>query len=209
MGLNPTREVDPERVKLLEERLILRDQLRSAIATLDYDTALRARREEQLRRDAALFEIILIKRSLYIPPSWSACYVRHPIECYKAVALVGTRMMSVYDGKTEYNLGETVRAARGGGGWAPIECCFFVHQTRQQALNAVFPKGSAHAGAPQVILTVRVRGRGYIFHNRQKMAFAEITPTNISVQPTFKAFGKAMRSLRERQARELAADMGT
>ena len=83
--------------------------------------------------------------------------------------------MSIYDGETEYVLGKTMHAKRGGGGWAPLECCFFVHRTPLQALEAALPVKSKQGGAPRVLIRVTAEGRGYeMSGGTNKLAFPVI-----------------------------------
>jgi hypothetical protein len=103
---------------------------------------------------------------------------------YKKVALVDGRMLSIFDGETEYKIGVTVkdtpRQNHGGG--------IYVYNSITDALNAAFPGDSALKDAEHVIIRVRAEGsycryRGDIdyFGDRtpDKLAFARVTPLEI------------------------------
>ena len=62
--------------------------------------------------------------------------------------------MSVYDGQTEYVLGHTHCAKRGGRGWPPMDACFFAFDTPLKALEAAFPKDSKALKHPRVLIKV-------------------------------------------------------
>ena len=62
----------------------------------------------------------------------------------QVVAAVGDRLRSLFDGVTEYNLGHTLLARRGGAAaWPPLDCCYFVHPQYKHALTAELPTGAA------------------------------------------------------------------
>ena len=47
------------------------------------------------------------------------------------------RLLSIYDGITEYKLGQTLHARRGGAAWAPLDACYFAYPSMQQvSVNA-------------------------------------------------------------------------
>lgn len=50
----------------------------------------------------------------------------------QVVAAVEGRLVSIYDGVTQYNLGQTLHAKRGGAAWAPVDACYFAYPTMQQ-----------------------------------------------------------------------------
>lgn len=50
----------------------------------------------------------------------------------QVVAAVQGRLLSIYDGTTEYNLGQTLHARRGGAAWAPLDACYFAYPSMQQ-----------------------------------------------------------------------------
>ncbi len=93
---------------------------------------------------------------------------------YKAVALVDGKMLSIYDGKTEYRIGETVaqrpRQHHGGG--------IYVYPTLEQAMCPSLPRSAALADAHTVILRCRAEG-SYCRYDNGKLAFARVTPLAI------------------------------
>lgn len=111
-----------------------------------------------------------------LPPGYRAICCSTQKEFYKVVAAVSNpaRLVSVFDGHTEYNLGKTLLAKRGSSGWAPLDCCFFVYEDPQAALCAPFPKRSKSRQESRVLLKVRCSGRGY--QKGDKFAFTSITP---------------------------------
>lgn len=93
---------------------------------------------------------------------------------FKAVALVDGRMLSVFDGKTEYRLGEEMRQAvrteHGGG--------FYAYPTLEAARRASVPSGSALIDAPRVVLRVRVDG-AYSQYGNGKVSWSRLTPLEV------------------------------
>ena len=89
-----------------------------------------------------------------------------PHECYKIVARRDDeKLVSVYDGETEYALGEVVSdkltrvpsmsdICNGGG--------IFVHATAERALDQKFPDASAALGFPRVLVRGEYWGRTHV-----------------------------------------------
>ncbi len=50
----------------------------------------------------------------------------------QVIAAVDGRLVSIYDGATQYKLGQTLHAKRGGAAWAPLDACYFAFPTMQQ-----------------------------------------------------------------------------
>lgn len=50
----------------------------------------------------------------------------------QVVAAVQGRLLSIYDGNTEYKLGQTLHARRGGASWAPLDACYYAYPSMQQ-----------------------------------------------------------------------------
>ncbi len=50
----------------------------------------------------------------------------------QVVAAVDGRLVSIYDGVTQYKLGQTLHTKRGGAAWAPLDACYFAFPTMQQ-----------------------------------------------------------------------------
>lgn len=95
---------------------------------------------------------------------------------YKAVAVLGDgRMVSIYDGQTEYVLGQTVTAGtphQGHNGG------IYVYQTAAEARDAAVPPSSVLGRAPRLILRCRVEG-AYCRYDNGKLAFARVTPLEV------------------------------
>jgi hypothetical protein len=97
---------------------------------------------------------------------------------YKAVAITEDgRMVSIYDGKTEYRIGETVvQAARqdhNGG--------IYVYPSLERARRVSVPDSSAAKDLPRAILRVRAEGN-YCKYDNGKIAFSRVTPLEIVAQ---------------------------
>lgn len=94
-------------------------------------------------------------------------------EYFKIVALDGDRLLSIYDGQTEYKLGATMRERarqehQGG---------FYCYASRAQAECADLPDDSAAANLPRVLL--RVRAAGPYCRYGDKLAFSQLTPLEV------------------------------
>lgn len=97
---------------------------------------------------------------------------------YKAVALVDGRMYSIYDGKTEYVLGQEMRQQsqqQHGGG-------YYVYGSILDAIHARVPAASKLADTKRVIIQCRVGG-SYCCYDNGKWAFSRLTPLRIVVGP--------------------------
>ena len=105
--------------------------------------------------------------------------------CYKLVARHRGRFVSIYDGETEYRLGETVaQTARPGhhGG-------FYVFRTAAQALDAPFPTSSKLKGATKALLLVEAGEPCYEYRGG-KLACSSITPIEVVLRRVKKAAWK-------------------
>lgn len=93
---------------------------------------------------------------------------------YKRVALVAGQLVSVFDG-SPWPLGherqEAPRRGHNGG--------FYVYETPQAARRAPFPRGSAHANAPQLVVECRVAG-AYCRYKGGKLAFSRVRPVRVT-----------------------------
>ena len=94
---------------------------------------------------------------------------------FKAVA-VGEdgRWLSIFDGETEYRIGETLSQRTGqyhSGG-------YYVYSTKRDARNATVPKSSVLADAERVVLRVRAGG-SYCRYDNGKLAFSQVTPLGV------------------------------
>lgn len=94
-------------------------------------------------------------------------------DVYKVVALVDGRLLSIFDGVTEYVIGirrdQLVLPGHGGG--------FYVSRTPEEALRAVFslPKRSRLLLAPRVLLRCRAHGM-CLPYGSGKIAVSGLTP---------------------------------
>ncbi len=92
-------------------------------------------------------------------------------EYYKAVAVRDDCYYSIFDGATEYVLGEPVtdraRQVHGGG--------IYVYGTEQEARRAEVPCSSELLCVPRAILRVRAEG-AYCRYDNGKLAFSRATP---------------------------------
>ena len=112
-----------------------------------------ARAKEELEE-----EILLIQSSrlwgscpsVRLPKEWAPDIIPRKAVMYKLVAAVGTKLVSVFDSRTEYWLGKKTIAKRGAFGWPPLDSCFFVYKTPMEASEASFPRSSKSANAPKV-----------------------------------------------------------
>ncbi|SHH88764.1 hypothetical protein SAMN02745135_02557 [Caloranaerobacter azorensis DSM 13643] len=93
---------------------------------------------------------------------------------YKLVAVIDNKYFSIFDGKTQYEIGKTlieeVKPDFEGG--------FYVYKTIKEAQNAVFPSTSKLLKATRAILKVKCCGN-YCKYENGKIAFSEITPVEV------------------------------
>ena len=105
--------------------------------------------------------------------------------CYKLVARKGGKFVSIYDGETEYSLGQTVsqpaRPAHHGG--------FYVFRTAEQALDATFPASSVLKDATKALLLVEA-GDPMFEYQGGKVACSSITPIEVVLRRVKKAAWK-------------------
>lgn len=92
---------------------------------------------------------------------------------FKLVAVVGDKFLSIYDGQTEYQIGQEMKQAahqdhQGG---------YYVHASADEAKSAAFPDGSTLLKAPRALLRVRAEGNYCRYDN--KLAFSRITPLEV------------------------------
>ena len=92
---------------------------------------------------------------------------------YKAVAVVDGKCLSIFDGVTEYRLGETVVDAARQGHEGGIYC----YDNLEDARSAAVPTASVLRNAPRAILRVRAEGRYCRYGN--KLAFSRVTPLEV------------------------------
>lgn len=106
------------------------------------------------------------------------------VEVFKQVARVGTRLLSVYDGRTEYALGVAMRqplgplgaAAHGGGG-------YYCYATFERAAAADVPRASALRVAPRAVLRCRAWGARAPVGRRGKIVVECIEPLELLRMP--------------------------
>jgi hypothetical protein len=91
---------------------------------------------------------------------------------YKAVAVVDDgRWLSIYDGETEYRIGETLSQRPGqqhtGG--------YYVYASMRDAKDAAVPGNSVLGDSKRVVLRVRAEG-SYCRYDNNKLSFSRVTP---------------------------------
>ncbi|KAL0043329.1 hypothetical protein WJX79_001645 [Trebouxia sp. C0005] len=112
---------------------------------------------QKRRTQLALLTLKNSRQSLFVPEllvpdGWSTATLNQPRTLYKVVAAVDGRLVSIYDSVTQYKLGQTLHAKRGGAAWAPLHACYFAFPTMQQAASAVFPRNSQLAKAARMLI---------------------------------------------------------
>ena len=95
-----------------------------------------------------------------IPSNWRCAHMETPRIMYKVVACVGDAFVSVYDGRTTYELGRVYQSRRGAG-WPPLDQCFFSWTEPVGALQAGFPRGALAKTHPRVLLKIEASGNAY------------------------------------------------
>lgn len=90
---------------------------------------------------------------------------------WKLVARVDGRLLSIYDGATEYHVGRTMiqraRQDHGGG--------YYVYASQAEALQAEFPRDAKLRDAEKVLLRCHCAG-SYCRYDNGKVAFGRVTP---------------------------------
>lgn len=93
-------------------------------------------------------------------------------DAWKLVANIDGRYLSIFDGETEYRVGEattdTAKRDHEGG--------IYVYPTREQAERAVFPNGSQLLDAPRIVLHGTASGRRFRYDSG-KIACTTFTVT--------------------------------
>lgn len=79
---------------------------------------------------------------------------RRPTHFYKAVAKMGNRFFSIFDGETEFHIGKSIQRKKCHG----RKAAFFVHDSLEAACQARFPASSKALHEHRVILLVRADG---------------------------------------------------
>ena len=92
-------------------------------------------------------------------------------EYYKAVAVCNGCFYSIYNGETEYVLGEPVadRARQGHSGG------IYVYRTEKEAHRAQVTDSSELLDVPHAVLKVKAEG-AYCRYENGKLAFSKVTP---------------------------------
>lgn len=102
---------------------------------------------------------------------WLTTFVSEPIIMYKSVATAKVgKLLSIYDGETEYNIGRKLLSKRGSASWPPINCCFFCYPTIHQAILATLPLKSKLRYQPRVIIKLLCQGRAYVHNNLSNLS---------------------------------------
>lgn len=66
------------------------------------------------------------------------CQLLGEAVCWQVVAAAHGKLLSIYDGSTQYKLGQTLHAKRGGAAWAPLDACYFAFPSLQQVTSNPF-----------------------------------------------------------------------
>ncbi|KAK9830392.1 hypothetical protein WJX72_011505 [[Myrmecia] bisecta] len=134
--------------------------------------------KQQVQRDVSGYtqaRHLALVPNLLLPECWAPTHLDTPQTFYKVVAAIHGKLVSVFDGVTEYELARTLHAKRGGAAWAPLDACYFGFQTPQEAVAAQFPRNSRLKKAAKVLIQIRVQGRAYQ-HSSGMWAFSQVTP---------------------------------
>jgi len=102
---------------------------------------------------------------------------------FKLVADVDGRLLSIYDGATEYRMLEKTISKINGYHDGGIYC----YREVQEALDAIFPKSSKLLKAKKIILGLRVFGKCKVYNinanpilgNAKKYSFSTVTPISM------------------------------
>lgn len=96
---------------------------------------------------------------------------------YKVVARCGPRLLSIFDGNTEYTLGSNMKKKLVNG-----PSGFYVYSTMDEALNAKLPQNSALLISPRVILKCHVWGEMKVRDNIYQ--FSRLRPVEVIPCPS-------------------------
>lgn len=99
------------------------------------------------------------------------------ILAYKQVARVGGRLVSIFDGTTEYVLGHVHQHPTGVPGG------YYAYDTFDEAANARVPATSALRIAPRVVLACRAWGARYRHPRTGKTAYEFLEPLEVLNMP--------------------------
>lgn len=96
-----------------------------------------------------------------------------PKYCFKLVAVVGSRLFSIYDGKTEYIIGEKKTTAG--------DDMFYAYATIEEAASKrpLLPRDSRMRQTPRAIISVRAEHEAQPRLSNGKLCFRSITPLQI------------------------------
>lgn len=93
---------------------------------------------------------------------------------YKAVAVVDGKFLSIFDGETEYTIGQELkqpaRQDHNGG--------FYVYKSISDAADVRVPSSSRLSDAPRAILRIKAEGQ-YCKYDNGKLAFSRVTPVEV------------------------------
>eukprot|EP00892_Ulva_mutabilis_P007402 jgi/Ulvmu1/5033/UM021_0050.1 len=160
-----------------------------------------ARAIQSIRRQIhdELFSIELSRlrlNSTCCPERWSPFIVNQgDLHCYfKVVGASDGKLLSVFDGVTEYCLGRWVRSKRGAVGWPPLDSCFYACPSPDAAVAVSFPRNSKLYKAPRVLLQVHVTGKAYQGPDGM-FAFSAVKPVRVVSDTWVKGTVVVTRSL--------------
>lgn len=176
-AINPDGEFDPKGrwEPSDDERRECCRSIRSPSVKWPYTILKHCRSVEHVAARFAIPATLLRKRIARENPRPAVFHADH----YKAVAMLDDgRLVSVYDGVTEYRLGETLREPCRPGHRGGYYCHPDVEMSNATA-RRLFPDVSALYGCPRLaLIRVRVGGRK-IRYSGGKVAFSSVTPVEV------------------------------
>ncbi len=171
-------EMKLEKMKLAKDRIQLETDvgiLLGALSEVD--------RPEQLQLRSILRQLNGTYKANRLMNDFSAIFPEDSkTTFYKMVAVIGARFYSIYDGKTEYKLGHTLRCELSP---SPLEKSgFFVCRTQEDALAVKFGRECALVGCPRALLRVRSPEEAplRVWDSGASQALSVITPECVLVK---------------------------
>jgi len=111
---------------------------------------------------------------------WIYFGINEPVTFYKLVALLPDgSMVSIFDGKTTYNIGKWMENRHGAASWPPLYACYHGCVTVKQALQSKFPRRSKLLHAPRVLLECVAVGPAYFNSHDGFFAVSKLKPVRI------------------------------
>lgn len=117
----------------------------------------------------------LYEPDIFLAKCWSPVELTSPVILYKVVAAKQGKLLSIFDGSTEYDLGKWKRSATGAASWPPVMDCFFCYSTPQEAAQARFPSSRKLSESPKVLIQLLALGKAYQ-HSNGMWAVSQLKP---------------------------------